>query len=62
MLDISVKQHEAYIEAFAYHYRHLSVCLRTGPSQLLRLVRVVQLVKLSYCGHFEFERSYVEGP
>ena len=44
-----MKQHEAFIGAFAYHYRHLEFerCLRKGSIQLVRVVRVVQLVKSS---------------
>ena len=45
-----MKQHEAFIGAFAYHYGHfernLSVVSGKGSSQLVGLVRVVQLVKL----------------
>ena len=44
-----MKQHEAFIGAFAYiiDTYNLSVVLRKGSSQLARLVRVMQLVKSS---------------
>ena len=50
-----MKQHEACIGVFAYHYRHLEFerCLRKGSSQL-----VVQLVKSS--GEIAYHYSYLQ--
>ena len=52
-----MKQHEACIGVFAYHYRHLEFerCLRKGSSQL---VRVVQLVKSS--GEIAYHYPYLQ--
>ena len=59
MWDILVKQHEAFIGAFAYHYRHLEFerCFKEGfYSSRTSDVRVVQLVKSS--GEIAYHYSY----
>ena len=56
-----MKQHEAFIGAFAYHYRHLEFerCFKEGfYSSHTSDVRVVQLVKSS--GEIAYHYSYLQ--
>jgi len=60
-----VKKHEEFIGAFAYHYKHLEFerCFKEGfyLTCTARMSRATGET-LSHSGHFEFERSYLEGP